>query len=282
MQPSLRASGVVASPSVLRTPAAKVQRARASSPPRIVKDAAPASKRARTLAVPAVEEDALPPRVLTAATLDAAVAALAASDDRLAALIRTHGPPTALLEGSLAARGQDAFVSLARSIAFQQLATKAASTIWGRVVAALGGEEHVTPARVLATPAGTLRAAGLSGRKVEYVTGLAAAFADGSLDGSALARLSDAQVEAALVAVRGFGPWSAHMFLLFGLNRADVLPWGDYGVRKAFAQLYKGSSKQLPSRAELERAGAAWAPHRSLAAWYLWRALDAAPTPTDE
>ena len=291
MLPSARAS-VAASP-VVRTPAAKQQRARAASPACVV-DATPVrSKRARSLAaagaelVPstaaprdaeAVECAVPPPRVLTAETLDAAVAALAASDPKLAELVRLHGPPTSLLEESLAARGHGAFASLARSIAYQQLATKAASTIWGRVLSALGGEAGVTPARVLATSAESLRAAGLSGRKVEYMRGLASAFAEGRLDGSKLASLPDAAVEQALVAIKGFGPWSAHMFLIFGLNRCDVLPWGDYGVRKAYAQLFTRSSS-LPSRAELERAAAAWAPHRSLAAWYLWRALDATPAP---
>ena len=288
MLPSSRAAGVAASP-LVRTPAAKQQRARAASPAGVV-DAAPArSKRARSLvaagaelvpptAAPRDTECAAPPRVLTAETLDAAVAALAASDPKLAELVRVHGAPHSLLQESIAARGHDAFASLARSIAYQQLATKAANTIWGRVLATLGGDACVTPERVLATSPDSLRAAGLSGRKAEYMHGLAAAFADGRLDGSKLASLPDAAVEQALVAIRGFGPWSAHMFLIFGLNRCDVLPWGDYGVRKSYAQLYKRSSV-LPSRAELEQAAAAWAPHRSLAAWYLWRALDAAPVP---
>ena len=281
MLPSARAAGVAASP-VVRTPAAKLRRARAASPSDGVDTAPVRSKRARSLSTAApLVEDAVasaPPVVLTAGTLDAAVAALAASDPTLAELVRVHGAPKALLEQSLAARGHDAFTSLARSIAYQQLATKAATTIWGRVLIALGGDAGVTPANVLATPPESLRAAGLSGRKVEYLQGLAAAFADGRLDGKTLASLPDAAVEKALVEIRGFGPWSAHMFLIFGLNRANILPWGDYGVRKAYAQLYTRSSV-LPSRADLERAGAAWAPHRSLAAWYLWRALDAAPVP---
>ena len=291
MLPSARAAGVSASP-VVKTPAAKLQRARAASPVGVA-DAVPVrSKRARAslgaeLVVPsttaardteAVESAVPPPRVLTAETLDAAVAALAASDPKLAELVHVHGAPTALLEESIAARGRAAFASLARSIAYKQLAIKAVTTIWGRVLATLGGDAGLTPANVLSTPAESLRAAGLSGRKVEYMHGLAAAFAEGRLDGSKLASLPDAAVESALVSVRGFGPWSAHMFLIFGLNRCDVLPWGDYGVRKAYAQLYTRGSV-LPSRAELERAAAAWAPHRSLAAWYLWRALDAAPVP---
>ena len=199
----------------------------------------------------------------------------------MAALVATHGLPTTLLANSIAARGQDVFVSLARSVAYQQLSTKAANTIWARVVDALGGEATLTPAAVLRTPAETLRAAGLSGRKVEYLHGLANAFAEGRMSGERLAQLSDAEAEAALTQLRGFGAWSAHMCLIFGYCRADVLPWGDYGVRKAYRQLYGGGrgAKDLPSRAELETAAAAWAPNRSLVAWYLWRALDATPAP---
>jgi DNA-3-methyladenine glycosylase II len=159
-----------------------------------------------------------------------------------------------------------------------QLSTKAAATIWGRVVAALGGDACVTPTHVLAAPVTTLRAAGLSGRKAEYLQSLAAAFAEQRLSSEALAALSDDAAVAALTQVRGLGVWSAHMFLIFGLNRADVLPWGDYGIRKAYRKLYGGGAA-LPARAELEAAAADWAPHRSLAAWYLWRALDATPAP---
>jgi DNA-3-methyladenine glycosylase II len=274
--------------------------------------------------------------VLHAATLRAACDALSACDERMRALVRRHGPPVALLEGSLAARGQDAFVSLARSIVFQQarafacallrahtaalatlplalhnlrvqraplpadsrarvlllvmhasvqqLSTKAAGTIWRRVVDALGGDASVTPARLLAAPGDALRAAGVSGRKLEYLTGLAAAFAAGQLSGAALAGMRDDDAIAALTQLRGIGVWSAHMFLIFGLNRGDVFPWGDFAIRKAYRALYGGSKAALPERGELERAAAAWALHRSLAAWYLWRSLDAdaAPEPASE
>ena len=86
--------------------------------------------------------------------------------------------------------------------------------------------------------------------------------------------MSDDDCVAALTQVRGIGVWSAHMFLIFGLNRADVLPWGDFAVRKAYRSLYGGNATKLPERAELEAAGAAWAPHRTLGAWYCWRSLD--------
>jgi DNA-3-methyladenine glycosylase II len=166
-----------------------------------------------------------------------------------------------------------------------QLSTKAAGTIWRRVVSALGGDgdddDAITPARLLATPGETLRAAGVSARKLEYLCGLAAAFSDGRLSGRALAAMCDDDAIAALTTLRGVGVWSAHMFLIFGLARADVFPWGDFAIRKAFRAQY-GGGVALPAREELERAAQAWAPHRSLAAWYLWRSLDAAPLPAAE
>jgi DNA-3-methyladenine glycosylase II len=122
----------------------------------------------------------------------------------------------------------------------------------------------------------------VSGRKLEYLTGLAAAFAAEQLSGAALASMRDDDAIAALTQLRGIGVWSAHMFLIFGLNRGDVFPWGDFAIRKAYRALYGGSkTAALPERGELERAAAAWAPHRSLAAWYLWRSLDAAPAGED-
>ena len=107
-------------------------------------------------------------------------------------------------------------------------------------------------------------------------TGLATAFSTGRVDGAALTSLSEAELESTLVALKGIGPWTAHMFSIFALGRADCLPWGDYGVRKAFAQQFKksGSASAMPDRKEMEAAAEVWRPYRSLAAWYLWRSLD--------
>ena len=143
------------------------------------------------------------------------------------------------------------------------------------------GEAGVTPAAVSSAPTESLRAAGLSGRKVAYIQGIAAAFASGVLSGATLAALSDAAMEAELVKLNGVGPWTAHMHMLFAHNRADVLPWGDFGVRKAYAQLYKKSAKALPDRAELEAVTESWRPYRSLGAWYLWRHCDGDAAPPD-
>lgn len=235
---------------------------------------------------------------LTAATLPAALAALSARCPVMARLVARFGPPDALLAGALPPCGAGAFARLVRAVAGQQLNTKAAATIYARVVAACvapggGGEAGLTPARLLATPVDALRGAGLSGRKAEYVRSVAVAFSadGGGLTGGALAAQPDDEVVAALTAVRGVGVWTAQMYLIFGLCRADVLPYGDYAFAVAFRAAYgreggRGGpapsaaaaakeKKDVPKRAELERRGAAWAPHRSLAAWYLWRSLDA-------
>ena len=110
--------------------------------------------------------------------------------------------------------------------------------------------------------------------QVEYIKDLAAHFVAGKLSSTALKAMGNEEAIEALTRVRGIGEWSAHMFLLFGLNRADVLPWGDLGIRKATVVVYGSGRKALPDREELERRAAKWAPYRSLASWALWRALD--------
>ena len=206
-----------------------------------------------------------------------AFASLSAKDPVMAELLLRCGGPSAaasLLEGSIAAKGHDAFFALAMAIAYQQLSTKAGATIWGRVVTVVGGHAKVSPAAIEAATDSSLRSAGLSGRKVEYMKSLASHFSTGKLSTAHLHALDDAAAIEALTAVRGIGVWSAHMFLLFGLNRSDIMPWGDLGIKKGFRLVCGGSAKKLPERKELEARAAVWAPHRSLAAWALWRALD--------
>ena len=234
-----------------------------------------------------------PPLVLCLSTLDAACATLGAACPRMALLVAKHGPATTLLaksvsnlgvaidapapDGALASVGatapgaDPAFTLLAHAIAGQQLSTKAAATIWRRLEEALGGAALFTPSAVLAAPVEKLRSAGLSGRKAEYLVTLASAFSTGMLSSSKLSGMSDDQVVTALTSLRGLGVWSAHMFLIFGLARADVFPTGDGAIVKAYQKVY-GRTKTAP--AELAAAAAAWAPYRSLAAWYLWRSLE--------
>lgn len=206
-------------------------------------------------------------------------AVLAAADPVMAELIERHGKlsPAERRRRRAEAPGgpkPDAFTTLVRAIVGQQLSAKAAATIYGRVLALFDGSRP-DPKTLRALSIAQLRAAGLSGRKVEYLRDLAAHVERGELELDRLDSLSDREVIAEIVAVRGFGRWSADMFLIFHLERPDVLPVGDLGIRRA-AQLAYGL-EQLPTAAELERIAEPWRPHRSLACLYLWESLYTAP-----
>ena len=155
----------------------------------------------------------------------------------------------------------------------QQLSTKAAATIYSRVIEPWG--RAPTPEELLAVDTESLRAAGLSRAKAEYVRSLASHVLDGSLPIDRLHTLDDAEVSAALTAVKGLGQWTADMFLMFHLRRADVLPVGDLGIRRAVERAY--GLGDLPSAAELTEIAEPWRPHRTLACLYLWESLDNAP-----
>jgi DNA-3-methyladenine glycosylase II len=174
-----------------------------------------------------------------------------------------------------AGRPVDHYGALVRSIVGQQLSTRAARAIYGRLTDRFGGRTP-TPAEVLADDPDSLRvAAGLSRAKVTYLRSLAEHVVDGSLELDRLDQLPDEEVIAELVAVRGLGVWSAHMFLMFHLQRPDVLAVGDLGIRKAVMIRY--GLPALPGPAELETIAEPWRPHRTLACRYLWRSLDATP-----
>lgn len=167
-------------------------------------------------------------------------------------------------------RNSDHFQHLARSVIFQQLAGNAATAIAGRFNALYDGEP--TPERVAETPIEKLRTAGLSGSKATTIRDLATKVLDGSVELDRVARLGDDEVVRELTLVRGIGPWTAHMFLMFQLGRLDVWPVGDYGVRKGYAMLY--GLPELPTPKELDVFGDRFRPYRSVAAWYCWRAVD--------
>jgi DNA-3-methyladenine glycosylase II len=172
-------------------------------------------------------------------------------------------------------RPADHYGALVRSIVGQQLSVKAAASIYARLIERFGGRPP-TPAEVLADDPEALRAAaGLSRAKVSFLRSLAEHVTDGSLELSALDDLPDEQVIAELVAVKGLGTWSAHMFLMFHLQRPDVLPVGDLGIRRAVMNVY--GLRALPTPAAMEAIAAPWRPHRTLACLYLWRSLDATP-----
>jgi DNA-3-methyladenine glycosylase II len=194
---------------------------------------------------------------------------LAASDPVMAVLIDRFGELT--IESRRARRPpMDAYGTLLRSVVGQQLSTKAAYTIYGRVLELFGGPTP-TPQELLDIDPRLLREAGLSGRKVEYVRDLAAHVISGELELDRLSQLSDDEVTAEITAIRGFGDWSAQMFLIFFLERPDVLPTGDLGIRNAVRAAY--DLDEVPTPAEVERIGEPWRPHRSLACIYLWKSL---------
>ncbi|OGQ19472.1 MAG: hypothetical protein A2138_09145 [Deltaproteobacteria bacterium RBG_16_71_12] len=162
--------------------------------------------------------------------------------------------------------------ALAEAVVYQQLTGKAASTIFHRVQA-LGGGALPAPAELLALDDTALRGAGLSRAKTAALKDLAAHAHDGRLPELAEARtLDDDALIERLTAVRGVGPWTVQMLLMFRLGRADVLPATDYGIRKGFQRVFR--TRQLPSPRQVLARGERWRPHRTMAAWYLWRALD--------
>ena len=168
------------------------------------------------------------------------------------------------------------FDALLRSITYQQLSGKAAGTIYGRVCA-LYPRNQPTPAAVMATPAETLRAAGLSRAKVLAAHDLAAKTMDGTVPASTagMHRLDDDEIIARLTAVRGVGRWTVEMFLMFRLGRPDVLPVTDLGVQKGFAVAF--GKRKLPTPQQLQRRGERWRPWRTVASWYFWALADLGP-----
>jgi DNA-3-methyladenine glycosylase II len=206
-------------------------------------------------------------------------------DPVLAELIRKHGPC-----GLAAAQRADHFSALVRAITGQQLSTKAAATIYGRLAALMPG--GVTPEALAALSDDQMRAVGVSRQKAAYFRDLCEKVLSGALplhapellrDGvhdaaasgrnkTSLDTMSDEEVIAALTQVKGIGRWSAEMFLIFRLHRPDVLPVGDLGIVNAVKNVYRLRKPPTPER--IRKIGAAWQPYRSVASWYLWRSLD--------
>ena len=168
-------------------------------------------------------------------------------------------------------RRGDPYRYLVRSVLYQQITGAAGRAIEKRLHAAFGGRVPI-PAQLRLAATETLRSAGLSRQKIDSIRAIATAFDERTLDGRRLARLPDEAVVDAVTQVRGVGEWTAHMLLMFSLGRPDVLPVGDYGVRKAARDLY--GLADLPKRVELEALGEAWRPYRSVATWYLWRSTE--------
>ena len=202
-------------------------------------------------------------------TLEEARTALAEADPVMADLIERLG------ERSVVGRRRglpkpDAYGALLRTIVGQQLSSKAARTIYERVLGLFGGETPA-PEQLLAVSEEDLRGAGLSGRKVTYIRDLAQHVIDGELELERLDELDDEEVIEEIVAVRGLGRWSAEMFLIFHLERPDVTSAGDLGLRKAMQIEY--GLEDMPGEEQYLEIAERWRPHRSLASIYLWESL---------
>ncbi len=196
---------------------------------------------------------------------------LATRDPVLRKLVATY-------QGTHLARRGEPFTVLARAIVGQQISVKAAQSIWDRVAAATGAVGTtitLDPARVRRTRLTTLRRAGLSERKAEYLRDLARHFATGTLEPREWPALDDETLIARLVDVKGIGRWTAEMFLIFHELRPDILPVDDIGLVRAVALHYHDGTRMTAG--ELRSFGARWAPWRSVATWYLWRSLDPLP-----
>ncbi|GGH03439.1 DNA-3-methyladenine glycosylase family protein [Silvibacterium dinghuense] len=203
---------------------------------------------------------------------------LAEADPKLGELIARAGPYTLRVKSQ-----HSPFEALLESIIYQQLHGKAAAAILKRLITWFG-EYHPTPEQILAAPEEALRGCGLSAGKLLALRDLAAKTIDGTVPTlTQIRRLSDEEILARLTSVRGIGPWTVEMLLIFRLGRSDVFPVSDYGVRKGFALTFKRLPKSKPfdasmlaKPAEMLRRGERWRPWRSVASWYLWRACDLA------
>ena len=199
-----------------------------------------------------------------------AIQHLAAADRVLGRLIKKVGPCALKPE-----KKQSPFAALVEAVAHQQLTGKAAMTILGRVKALYPQKKFPAPEDLLQTTDDRLRGAGLSRAKVAAIKDISAKTLAGVVPTSrAIARMDDATIIERLTAIRGVGQWTVEMLLIFKLGRPDVLPAGDYGVRKGFALAYQW--EELPSPAELLEYGERWRPYRTTASWYMWRAIDLA------
>ena len=193
--------------------------------------------------------------------------ALMRRDPVLAAIIKRHGAC-----GLGAARDRfDHFAMLVRAIVFQQLSTKAATTIHDRLIACMPENKNTADALGRVTDA-QMRSAGISRQKTGYLRDLCDKVQSGALPLTDLDDMSDEEVIAALTQVKGIGRWTAEMFLIFRLQRPDVLPLGDLGIITAIQRAYRLRKKPTPER--MTKLGEAWRPYRSIASWYLWRSLD--------
>jgi DNA-3-methyladenine glycosylase II len=208
--------------------------------------------------------------IRSAALLASAQRELAQADAEMASIIRRVGPCQLRMTWR-----SHYFRALVEAIIYQQLSGKAAGTILRRFRALYSSRRFPTPEQILETPLRRLRSVGLSRQKISYLKDLSARVADGSFPLRRIASMENAEVIEHLTQVKGIGNWTAEMFLIFCLGRADVLSPSDLGIRKAVQKAY--AYKSLPSPRTVERHGRKWQPYRSVACWYLWASVDGAP-----
>ena len=210
------------------------------------------------------------PRLATPEEIAKGTRLVARRDPAMARFIKTVG------KMELEPSNSDGFGALVRSIMYQQLAGAAATAILGRFLKLFA--EGLDPKAVLALSPGAMRAAGVSGPKEAAITDLARKVADGTVPLGDVEKLSDDDLKARLVQVRGIGPWTAEMFLIFQLRRLDVWPVDDYGVRKGWTMIHR--KRQLITPKALLAEGETFRPYRTIAAWYCWRAVENLVLPT--
>ena len=169
-------------------------------------------------------------------------------------------------------QGQDYFQSLLRSIVFQQLSGKSAQTIYERLVNLIPETTNLCPNEVLKLDKDEMRKAGLSFQKINYVRNLADYFENNSFQKKDVERMTDQEISKELIQIKGIGQWTVDMFLIFTLNRTDILPFTDLGIQKGIMKIL--NMKNLPSKKEMENCSKKWRPYRTIACWYLWRMAD--------
>ena len=186
-------------------------------------------------------------------------------DEKMRVLIRKFGWPDFDPK-------QDYFQSLLRSIVFQQLSGKAANIIYERFFNLIPKTVTLSPKEVLKLDKDEMRKTGLSFQKINYLRNLAYFFENNSFQKKDVERMTDEEISNALTQIKGIGQWTVDMFLMFTLNRADILPYTDLGIRKGFKKIF--NMNNLPSKKEMETHSKIWRPYRTIACWYLWRTVD--------
>ncbi|KAL6520042.1 hypothetical protein OROHE_017185 [Orobanche hederae] len=202
--------------------------------------------------------------------IELAIHHIRAADPLLAPLIDTYRPPHFEID-------QNPFHALAKSILYQQLAVKAGTAIYTRFIALCGGLDSICPDTVLAISSQQLKQIGVSGRKASYLYDLASKYKSGILSDDLVVKMDDRSLFTMLSMVKGIGSWSVHMFMLFSLQRPDVLPVSDLQVRKGVQMLY--GLDELPRPSQMEQLCEKWRPYRSVGAWYMWRLTEGKLSP---